>query len=103
VKSGVRVARSKSKKTRGTGIEDDIFLHLLDAWVGMKMETMSAKKVDAALVKLDDFRNPMGDRFEDAADLAGALEEWDLIAVKPSPIARGIVVDILQLWKAIET
>ena len=45
----------------------------------------------------------MGDRFEEAADLARALEEWDLIAVKPSPIARGIVVDILQLWKAIET
>ena len=45
----------------------------------------------------------MGDRFEEAADLARALEEWDLIAVKPSPIARGVVVDILQLWKAIET
>lgn len=35
--AGASVARSKSKRTRGTGIEDDIFLHLLDAWVESHM------------------------------------------------------------------
>lgn len=61
------------------------------------------KKVDAAADKLEDFRNQMGDHFEDSADSDRALEAWDLIAVKPSPIARGVVVDILELWKGIET
>ncbi len=97
------MARSKSKKPRGNGIEDDIFLHLLDAWVESKMTGgMPDKKVDAAVDKLDEFRDQMGDRFEDSADLARALEEWDFIAVKPSPIARGVVVDILEMWKGIE-
>jgi hypothetical protein len=85
------------------GVAGDVFLHMVDAWAEARLGTLSAAKVDAAIRKLDEFTDAMGDRFENAADLERAIADWTLSVGPRKAKACVILTDTIAVWKAIES
>ncbi len=99
----------------GDGIDDDTFLHLVDAWWGGEVvRRRAAGLVDEdGEVELegdenieegfDAFVACKGDLFRNSADLAMHLEEWvALHGGSHHPEARRLLEDVLEMWRSIE-
>ena len=88
----------------GDGVEQDIFCHLIDAWVEGTMERSPEIDVDKACDTLEPFRKAHGDRFANADALCAAIEKW-----RPKAKTRGrdqqaltVLADLLAMWRSIE-
>lgn len=84
------------------GVAGDVFLHMVDAWVQSKLGALTDARIDAAMRKLDEFTEAMGDRFEDAADLERAQRDWEIRVGARKARACSVLTDVLSFWKAVE-
>ncbi len=86
------------------GVDDDTFLHLVDAWVESKMSGRGSRaRIDAACREMRVFTEAVGDRFEGPAELARALEDWTLRVDKAHPKGRELVTEVLAMWRAFDS